>query len=147
MTGSFGEDELFEDEWVEICDIEGHRISMRHLATMQVDQKIYMLLDDGKEEHEGSLMLVREDRTVDGAPEYVVSNDEQEIERVMQRFVAHLFEMDMAGSLPDALPGPEEWDAEEQDEWSMEAQPGDEGCGCEHGPWAFCYCGDPDYLQ
>ena len=81
MTGPFGEDELFDDEWVEICDIEGRRMSMRHLATMRLGEKTYILLEDGREEipGEGAMMLVREDRTVDGAKEYVVSSDEQEI--------------------------------------------------------------------
>ena len=134
MTGPFGEDELFDDEWVEICDIEGRRMSMRHLATMRLGEKTYILLEDGREEipGEGAMMLVREDRTVDGAKEYVVSSDEQEIERVMGRFAAHLFEMSMQDELP-------ELDAPETE--LMEA------CGREHRPGEFCYCDDPAYLQ
>ena len=135
MTGPFGEDELFDDEWVEICDIEGHRMSMRHLATMRLGEKTYILLEDGSEETrgEGAMMLVREDRTVDGAKEYVVSSDEQEIERVIGRFAAHLFEMTMQD---DDLPGMDAPDAELT-----------EACGCEHHPGEFCYCDDPAYLQ
>ncbi|MGN0775585.1 MAG: DUF1292 domain-containing protein [Candidatus Ventricola sp.] len=134
MAESFGEDELFDDEWVEICDIEGRRMSMRHLATMRLGEKTYILLDDGSEieRGEGMLMLVREDRTVDGALEYVVSNDEQEIERVMGRFAAHLFEMTMQEEMPELeLPEAELTEA----------------CGCEHRPGEFCYCDDPAYLQ
>lgn len=135
MTGPFGEDELFDDEWVEICDIEGHRMSMRHLATMRLGEKTYILLEDGSEETrgEGAMMLVREDRTVDGAKEYVVSSDEQEIERVIGRFAAHLFEMTMQD---DDMPG--------MDEHDMEMA---EACGCAHRPGEFCYCDDPAYLQ
>ena len=134
MTGPFGEDELFDDEWVEICDIEGRRMSMRHLATMRLGEKTYILLEDGREEipGEGAMMLVREDRTVDGAKEYVVSSDEQEIERVMGRFAAHLFEMTMHDDLP------------EMDAPDMEMP---ESCGCAHQPGEFCYCDDPAYLQ
>lgn len=134
MTGPFGEDELFDDEWVEICDIEGRRMSMRHLATMRLGEKTYILLEDGREEipGEGAMMLVREDRTVDGAKEYVVSSDEQEIERVMGRFAAHLFEMTMHDDLP------------EMDAPDMEMP---EACGCVHQPGEFCYCDDPAYLQ
>ena len=135
MTGPFGEDELFDDEWVEICDIEGRRMSMRHLATMRLGEKTYILLEDGSEEMpgEGAMMLVREDRTVDGAKEYVVSSDEQEIERVIGRFAAHLFEMTMQD---DDMPG--------MDEPDMEMA---EACGCAHRPGEFCYCDDPAYLQ
>ena len=134
MTGPFGEDELFDDEWVEICDIEGRRMSMRHLATMRLGEKTYILLEDGREEipGEGAMMLVREDRTVDGAKEYVVSSDEQEIERVMGRFAAHLFEMTMHDDLP------------EMDAPDMEMP---EACGCAHQPGEFCYFDDPAYLQ
>lgn len=135
MTQSFGEDELFDDEWVEICDIEGRRMSMRHLATMRLGEKTYILLDDGSEieRGEGMLMLVREDRTVDGAKEYVVSNDEKEIERVMGRFAAHLFEMTMKDGMEELPP--------------MDAAELTEACGCEHRPGEFCYCDDPAYLQ
>lgn len=130
MTGSFEEDELFDDEWVEICDIEGHRMSMRHLATLRLGEKTYILLEDGETRGEGMMMLVREDRTVDGAPEYVVSGDEQEIERVVGRFAARLFEMSM--------------DMPELDAPDMEMT---EACGCAHRPGEFCYCDDPAYLQ
>ena len=58
MTQSFGEDELFDDEWVEICDIEGRRMSMRHLATMRLGEKTYILLDDGSEIERGEGMLM-----------------------------------------------------------------------------------------
>ena len=135
MTQSFGEDELFDDEWVEICDIEGRRMSMRHLATMRLGEKTYILLDDGSEieRGEGMLMLVREDRTVDGAKEYVVSSDEKEIERVMGRFAAHLFEMTMKEEMEEIPP--------------MDVAELTETCGCEHRPGEFCYCDDPAYLQ
>ena len=69
---------------------------------------------------------------MDGALEYVVSNDEQEIERVMGRFAAHLFEMSMQEEMPE-LDVPEAG--------LMEA------CGREHRPGEFCYCDDPAYLQ
>lgn len=132
MTGPFGEDELFDDEWVEICDIEGRKMPMRHLATLRMDRKTYILLEDGSEEArgEGAMMLVREDQTVDGALEYVVSNDEQEIERVIGRFAARIIELRLREDLPDA----------EETELT-------EACGCMHRPGEFCYCDDPAYLQ
>ena len=135
MTQSFGEDELFDDEWVEICDIEGRRMSMRHLATMRLGEKTYILLDDGSviERGECMLMLVREDRTVDGAKEYVVSSDEKEIECVMGRFAAHLFEMTLKEEMEELPP--------------MDVAELTETCGREHRPGEFCYCDDPAYLQ
>lgn len=134
MTGPFGEDELFEDEWVEICDIEGRRASVRHLATIRMGDQTYMLLGDSFEEagERGALMLVREEKTVDGALQYVMSNDEQEIERVVGQFAMHL--------LMDYLP-------EEFEGMEPVAQDMTEPCGRAHRPGEFCYCDDPAYLQ
>ncbi len=131
MTGPFGEDELFEDEWVEISDVEGRKAAMRHLATIRIGEKTYMILGtgDGPDFDEDALMLVREDRTVDGELEYVVSSDEQEIERIVGQFAMHVF----AGEMPEAFEGlPTDFS---------------EGCGCEHRAGEFCYCDDPAYLQ
>ena len=69
MTDPFDQDELLlEDEWVELCDLEGHKASFRHLATIGIDERVYMILGamrDGMDEP-GALMLVREDETADG---------------------------------------------------------------------------------
>ena len=134
MTGPFGEDELFEDEWVEICDIEGRRASMRHLATIRLGKKTYILLGDERKELDGrgALMLIREDRTVDGALEYVVSSDEQEIERVVEQFVSHLLETDIPREIAEM----------DMPETEIETP-----CGCRHRAGEFCYCDDPAYLQ
>ena len=134
MTGPFEDDELFDDEWVEVSDMDGHKAALRHLATIRLNDKTYMLLgtkeDDALEN--GALLLIREDSTVDGALEYVVSSDEQEIERVVGRFVTHLLE----DELPDAR-----FDTDAPDRQAMEP------CGLAHRPGEFCYCDDPAYLQ
>ena len=83
--------EFEEDEWVEICDASGKRSAMRHLATLSVSGKTYFVLGAVSQEEDGpdGLLLVREDETVDGVQEYVVADDESEIEDVVGRFVAH----------------------------------------------------------
>lgn len=143
--GRFEKDKLQNDEeWVEICDIEGRRLSMRHLVTLNVGGKTYMLLADDEVGRPGmsALMLVREERTADGAQEYVISVDDQEIERVMERVAEGMFAMRMEAvdqdfsDFSDFLP--------EADE----AFPDEDGvCLSAHSPLEFCYCGDPNYLQ
>ena len=92
MTDPF---ELEDEEWVEICDADGKRSSMRRLAEVSFGGKNYHVLgavrqdELGDEEH--GLVLVREDQTVDGAQEYVITEDEEEIEHVVGRIqVDHL---------------------------------------------------------
>ena len=131
MTDPFDKDELLlEDEWVELCDLEGHRASFLHLATIGIDEKVYMVLgamhDDTGEP--GALMLIREDETVDGANQYVVVKDKQEIEYVVGRFVMRILTAHM-------------------DEEEMEENSSQSACGCRHRPWEFCFCDDPAFLQ
>jgi len=131
MTDPFDQDELLlEDEWVELCDLEGHRASFRHLATIGIDEKVYMVLGamhDGMDEP-GALMLVREDETADGENQYVVVKDRQEIETVVGRFVMRVLTAHMDEEMPE--------------EGSSEST-----CGCRHRPWEFCFCNDSAFLQ
>lgn len=129
MARSFEEDDRFDGEWVEICDMEGRWASLRHLATIRLGKKTYVLLGTEREDalERGELMLLREDQTVDGAQEYVVARDEGEIERVVGEFAAHLMAEDMSMA---------------QDDGQMV-----ETCGCTHRFGEFCYCDDPAYLQ
>lgn len=131
MTDPFDNDELLlDDEWVELCDLEGHKASFRHLATIGIDEKVYMVLGamhDGMEEP-GALMLVREDETADGNDQYVIVKDRQEIEFVVKRFVMRLLTAQM-------------------DEDFAEEEPIGQPCGCIHKPWEFCFCDDPAFLQ
>ena len=131
MTDPFDKDELLlDDEWVELCDLEGHRASFRHLATIGLDERVYMILGsplDGMDEP-GALMLIREDETVDDVCQYVVVNDKQEIEHVIGRFVMRLLTAHM-----------DEEDFAAHDEESL--------CGCRHRAGEFCFCGDSTYLQ
>lgn len=143
--GRFEKDKLQNDEeWVEICDIEGRRMSMRHLVTLSVGGKTYMLLADDEVSRPGmsALMLVREERTADGAQEYVVSVDDQEIERVMERVAEGLFAMHMDAAEQDFSDFPDFMsDADD-------VFPDEDGvCLSAHSPLEFCYCGDPNYLQ
>ena len=131
MTDPFDKDEwLLDDEWVELCDLEGHRASFRHLATIGLNERVYMILGAARDgmEDPGALMLIREDETVDGVCQYVVVNDKQEIEHVIGRFVMKLLTAHMD----------EEDFAENDDECA---------CGCKHRIGEFCYCDDPAYLQ
>ena len=132
MADPFDQDELLlDDEWVELCDLEGHRASFRHLATIGLNDKVYMILGDMRDgmQAPGALMLVREDETADGLNQYVVVNDKQEIEFVVRRFAARL--------LTDGI----------MDEEIYEEEPQEESCGCRHRPREFCFCDDPAFLQ
>jgi len=128
MTDPFDKDELLlDDEWVELCDMEGHRASFRHLATIGIGERVYMILGAMAEEMDipGALMLIREDETVDGAGQYVVVRDKDEIEQVIGRFVMRLLTSHMDEERDEAV----------------------DPCGCRHRPGEFCFCGDSAYLQ
>lgn len=147
MTGSFGDDEFFEDEWVDIYDIEGRKASLRHLATVRLGGKNYMILGELPEDlsGKGRLMLVRETQIVDGATEYVVVHDSAEIEQVMEHFAMHIL-MDHLDELPPEIA--EELSGIEQALNDMpEMEDMDSLCGCRHRPGEFCFCGDSAYLQ
>lgn len=142
MAESFEEDEFFEDEWVDIYDVEGRKASLRHLATVHIDEKTYLILGEMQddEQNKGRLMLVRQEQTVDGATQYVVTHDESELEKVMGHFAMHLL-MEHLDELPPEL-------AEELSMMDLEHQDGlDVPCGHRHRPGEFCFCGDPTYLQ
>ena len=64
MADPFEKDELLlDDEWVELCDLEGNRASFRHLATIGIHQNTYMILGAAFDEMDEprALMLIRED--------------------------------------------------------------------------------------
>ena len=133
MSNPFDEEEFdIEEEWVEISDIKGRKASMRHLATVRISDKTYHLLGGV---HEGdmpekTLMLIREDKTSDGANQYVIAGDEREIEQVVAHFVLDTIKTHLADELEN-----------------FEAFDMHEGCGCTHLPGEFCYCDNPIYLQ
>lgn len=126
--------DLDEDEWVEICDASGKRAAMRHLGTLSVSGKTYFVLGSVSQEEDRpeGLLLVREDETMDGVQEYVVADDESEIEDVVGRFVAHTLMKIMENAMDEA---------QEDD--------GDEMCPCgmRHAPGEFCVCDEADLLQ
>lgn len=145
MTGPFGDDEFFEDEWVDVYDVEGKKTSLRHLATVRLSGKNYMILGDIADElpEKGRLMLVREDQTVDGMTEYVVANDPQEVEHVIGHFTMRVL-MDHMEELPEELAR----ELEQLELGSMEDMTEQESnCGCLHHAGEFCYCANPQYLQ
>ena len=143
MTGPFEEDEFFEDEWVDIYDVEGRKASLRHLATVRLSGNTYMILGEMQDElqDKGRLVLVREDETVDGAREYVIVHNDSEIEQVMGHFAMNLL-MDHLDQLP-----PEIADELSQMEMDLGEELALHDCGCSHRAGEFCFCGDPTYLQ
>ena len=130
MTDPFEHDDA---EWVEICDADGKRSSKRLLATIGFAGKNYFILDalrendDGDAEH--GLLLLREDQTIDGAQEYIIADDDAEIENVVGRFVMQSIVKMVERTMAEAST--------------------DEGCPCgiKHAPDEFCFCDNPDYLQ
>ena len=143
MTGPFEEDEFFEDEWVDFYDVEGRKASLRHLATIRLSGKTYMILGEMQEDlqDKGRLVLVREDLTVDGACEHVIVHNDSEIEMVIGHFAMNLL-MEHLDQLPPEI-------AEELSQMDLDMQENvhDDGCGCSHHPGEFCFCGDLGYLQ
>ena len=143
MTGPFEEDEFFEDEWVDIYDAKGRKASLRHLATVRLDGNTYMILGEMEEDFQdkGRLVLVREDQTVDGAREHVIVHEDSEIERVIGHFAMNLL-MNHLDQLPPEI-------ADELSQMNLEMQDDElfSGCGCNHRPGEFCFCGDSAYLQ
>ena len=125
--------EFDDEQWVEICDADGKRSAMRLLATIGFGGKNYFILgahgenEDGDEER--GLILLREDQTIDGAQEYVIADDEDEIENVVGRFVMQ----SIARMIEKVIP-----DIEADNECA---------CGVKHRPGEFCVCGETDYLQ
>lgn len=123
----------YESEWVEVSDGSGKTVTMRYLATVEYSGKTYFVLssicDDQDEfefDDENDLLLVREELTPDGALEYVVAHEEDEIEQVFGRYV-----MD---SLMDEIEDP----CETEETWA---------CGENHVCGEFCYCGENGILQ
>ena len=69
---------------------------------------------------------MRQDCTPDGAQEYVVTEDENEIEQVFGQYVMETL-LDEIGEL-----------SEEEATWP---------CGENHRAGEFCFCGQSEYLQ
>ena len=111
-------DPFENDEWVEISDDNGHKTALRHLATINED-------DDGRQR--GALMLVREEETRDGSPTYVLEQNRDEIEHVINDFVIQM----ILDHIDEGF-----------DEEAMLCP-----CGMHHGALDFCFCNQPEYLQ
>lgn len=127
MTDPF---EKEDEELVVICDSDGKRSAMRHLATVSMGNHKYHVLGSMEEDEGDGIILVREETTSDGTKEYVIASDEQEIEDVVGRFIMQAV-MKMVSSV-------------------MEAEHADDGispCGMKHRPGEFCVCEHPDFLQ
>ena len=130
-----------EEEWVEISDGEGHTAALRHLATVRDGEKTYHVLgayasQENGDEQEGGFLLIREDATADGAQQYVVASDGNEVERVIGSFVLHAIALFAAAQ------------DEEEDEAYGEPQEAERcACGEAHAPGEFCVCGQSELLQ
>ncbi|MDO5299100.1 MAG: DUF1292 domain-containing protein [Clostridia bacterium] len=127
MTNPF---ENEDEEWVEISDANGKKAALRHLATIRYGEKTYFVLGAIKESEdgdgEGGFLIVRQDETLDGAQQYVVASDEDEIESIVGDFVMHAILSQL--------------DAGQEDDGTC-------SCGLPHVPGDFCCCGQPEYLQ
>lgn len=119
-----------DDEWVEIRDDEGRPAAMRHLATIHFKGTLYHLLcavhESGETEEEAGFLLIREENAADGTKQFVITQDEEEITRVIGGFVLQAMFERVSGE---------------------ELEPDESPCGHMHAPGEFCFCGDPDYLQ
>lgn len=127
MTNPFEND---DEEWVEVRDADGRKAALRHLATIRCGERTYLVLGAVKESDdggsEGGFLLVRRDETLDGEQEYIVTNDESEIENVVGSIVMNAI-LSQIGDEPQ--------------------ERGVCGCGLPHEPGDFCYCDQNKYLQ
>ncbi|MFR5794970.1 MAG: DUF1292 domain-containing protein [Christensenellales bacterium] len=95
-----------EFELVEISDASGQKVEMCYLATVEYSGKLYHILgtvheDEADEQMENDrLLLVRQDCTPDGAQEYVVTEDENEIEQVFGQYMMETL-LDEIGELSE----------------------------------------------
>ena len=121
-----------EDEAIDSVDEEREHPVFQQLAKLKVGSKIYMILgaeQKTEDEHlrQIRLLLVRRDDEDENVREYVVCDDEKEIEDVVELFVAESLQSIARQAVQEA---------------------GDtDGCILEHAPGEFCYCGMPEYLQ
>ena len=120
-----------EIELVEISDAEGNRARCAVWLPWNTEESSIHILGAVQEERNGRffgrrLVLVRQDCTPDGADEYVITEDEREIEQVVGRYVIESL-LDEIGEVSE---GEETWP-----------------CGENHRPGEFCYCGQNEYLQ
>ena len=119
------------EEWVEINDADGRKAALKHIGTVDLDDKKYYVLgavslsDEGRGE-EGGLLLIREDESRGEVHQYSVVADEKEIENVVGSFVLRALM--------------EELSSFGQDEAKCE-------CGFPLEFNCFCACDDPEYLQ
>lgn len=133
MLNLFGTDE----EWVEIQDDEGRPTAMRHLATIEFQERLYHLLcavrENNATQGEAGLLLIREEISADGTKRLLMMQDDEEITRMLGGFMLHTI-LERASS------------QEPSSEFSLDEMK-KPSCGHAHAPDEFCYCDDPRFLQ
>ena len=106
-------DKQEDGSWMEVSDEDGHVASLRPIATVVYDAKVYSLMgamrvnDSG--EQEGGLVLVKQNRLLNGiGTKYEVVSDEKEVENVMGHVVGAIVG-EMGPEFAEQMPGaPEE---------------------------------------
>lgn len=80
--------EAMEQPKVELTDPDGNVYVMFYVATLENAGKQYVILCDAENENneDDRLLIVRVDMTADGVAEYVMPDDEQEVDDVFIRF-------------------------------------------------------------
>ena len=129
--------DTIENERIEILDDNGNTIVFRPMAVIGAGEEMLYVFgsvrdDAEKRQRQLRLMIVRKEETVKGrASQYVICENNKELEKLVTSYMKQIIEQAVArntGLLDEEIQL-------------------DEQCEEEHGPFEFCYCDQPDYLQ
>lgn len=126
-----------ENERIEILDDNGNTIVFRPMAVIGAGEEMLYVFgsvrdDAEKRQRQLRLMIVRKEETAKGkASQYVICENSKELEKLVTSYMKQIIEQAVARNTGVI------------DEEILL----DEKCEAEHGPFEFCYCDQPDYLQ
>ena len=84
-----------EDNLIELIGDDGQTVSFEHLATLEYEGESYLVLgapDDGSDDEESEVYVLKIEQDEDGNDIYVDPEDEELSEKVFERFLQLLEE-------------------------------------------------------
>lgn len=89
--------EEYGSDFITITDEEGNEYELEHLDTIEVDDRLYMAFLPADEDENGEQpteMIILRVVEVDGEEMFESIEDEDELDRVYERFMEQLFDED-----------------------------------------------------
>ena len=89
--------EEYGSDFITITDEEGNEYELEHLDTIEVDDQLYMAFLPAEEDENGEQpteMIILKVVEVDGEEMFESIEDEDELDRVYERFMEQLFDED-----------------------------------------------------